>query len=214
MTKDPAPTINDNDCAESTLGADGWQAESVPVTDSEPTGYADRYDPDDTRPQRIYSVVDGREYPKTAACFGVNGAANFTVLYAGGHAKRATIAEFTTHRQPKHVAEALRAARPAAIPACVWGAYVSDLNTQIKNYMAKGDDHSIDFLLGRDAECLMDAAPLASALLLLARIQNRMSLNLATANHHPLSTQPGDHAAYDRAENFCFDAIVKSEWRA
>ena len=190
------------------------ESPAVNAETTEPTGYADRFDPDDIRPQRIYSAVDGREYPKTAACFGPNGSANFTVLYAGGSYKRATIAEFTSHRQPKHVAEALRAARPAAIPENVWGAYCADLRNQIREYMAKGDDHSIDFLLGRDAECLMDAAPLASALLLLARIQNRMSLNLATANHHPLSTQPGDHAAFDRAENFCFDAIVAGEWRA
>jgi len=200
MTKDSAPTANptnDNDCAEPVLGADGWQPEPpVSVSLGNP-------------------VTDPYFYPKTCNAFG-NGADSFasTVVYAGGSARRRDIACFFGRMNPNHVGEFVNAARPAGIPATVWSAFTQDLDSKLNDMRIKHDDRAIDAFLGNTAEDLMDCAPVAAAMLVIARVQNRCSLELATGGHHPLSPAKGDRAASARAENFIYEALTTVEWRA
>ena len=163
------------------------------------------------------AVCDLAKYPKTAAFFGasqVTPRPKDTALYAGGAANRLSIVTFLRPRTPGIAFDAVCDARPAVIPECVWSAYTDNLNDKIASARTNHDDREIDTILGDNAEALMDVAPLASAILLIARVQNRCSLELATANHHPLSPAVGDRAAAARAENFIFDALTSPEWRA
>lgn len=197
MTKDFIPPTNDNDCAEPVLGADGWQPEPpVSVSLGAP-------------------VTDPYFYPKTCNAFG-NGATVPTgiTVYAGGSTRRRDIAGFFEKMSPAHVGEFLDAARPATIPASVWGAFIRDLDSKMNDMRTKHDDRAIDAFLGNTAEDLMDCAPMAAAMLVIARVQNRCSLELATGGHHPLSPAKGDRGASARAENFIFEGLTKLEWRA
>lgn len=165
------------------------------------------------------AVCDLAKYPKTAAFFGasqVTPRPRDTALYEGGAINRRCIVEFLLKPTFGFISlpARLEVARPMTIPLNVWSAYTRDLGVMLKCARDENDDYKTDSLLGDNAEALMDVAPLASAILLIARVQNRCSLESATANHHPLSPAVGDRAAAARAENFIFDALTSPEWRA
>lgn len=197
MTKDSIPPTNNNDCAEPVLNADGWQPEP-PASTSLGAPVTDHY-----------------FYPKTNAAFGGEGHIPLGLIaYVGGSRRRRDIAGFFEKMSPAHVGEFLDAARPAGMPQTVWSAFTRDLDSKVSTARAAHDDRAIDALLGNTAEDLVDCAPLAAAMLVIARVQNRCSLELATGGHHPLSPAKGDRAASARAENFIYGALTTVEWRA
>ncbi len=198
MTKDATPPTNDNDCAEPVLGADGWQAEP-PMSASLGAPVTDHY-----------------FYPKTNAAFGdeVSSLRLGVVTHAGGSRRRRDIAGFFEKMSPTCIGEFVDAARPLTIPQTVWSAFTRDLDSKVSTARSAHDDRAIDVLLGNTAEDLMDCAPIAAAMLVIARVQNRCSLELATGGHHPLSPAKGDRAASARAENFIYEALTTVEWRA